>query len=167
MPSLSTTPGRNCSSTTSARSASFKNMSRPSGCLRSMAIDFLLRLTWRKAALWLAIRGGLQRVGSPVRGSSTLITSAPRSPSIIEAKGPGSMRERSSTRIPSNACRIGAPLTRQKAKGKRQKAKVRNIWSPVFVSRGSAKIAPMRRVRFIFASCLLPFTFCLLYRLRR
>ncbi len=35
--------------------------------------------------------------------SSTLMTSAPRSPSIIEANGPGSSRERSSTRNPESA----------------------------------------------------------------
>ena len=47
--------------------------------------------------------GGPQaRVSSPPSGRSTLITSAPRSPSSIAASGPASTREKSATRIPSS-----------------------------------------------------------------
>src|SRR5262245_61773908 len=40
--------------------------------------------------------------GSPVPGSSILMTSAPKSPSIIVATAPGSSRVRSNTVIPSS-----------------------------------------------------------------
>ena len=47
--------------------------------------------------------GGPQpRVSSPVPGTSTLITRAPRSPSIIVACGPASARDRSTTTVPSS-----------------------------------------------------------------
>ena len=42
------------------------------------------------------------RVSSPPPGRSTLITSAPRSPSVIAANGPASTREKSATRRPSS-----------------------------------------------------------------
>ena len=41
-------------------------------------------------------------MSSPPSGRSTLITSAPRSPSSIVANGPASTREKSATRIPSS-----------------------------------------------------------------
>ena len=52
--------------------------------------------------------GGPQaRVSSPPSGRSTLITSAPRSPSSIAASGPASTREKSATRIPSSGGMAG------------------------------------------------------------
>ena len=52
----------------------------------------------------LATQGGPQvRVSSPAPGGSTLITSAPRSPSIWAHSGPASTRVRSRTRMPSSA----------------------------------------------------------------
>ena len=47
--------------------------------------------------------GGPQpRLSSPPSGFSTLMTRAPRSPSIIAACGPASARDRSTTTIPSS-----------------------------------------------------------------
>ncbi len=52
--------------------------------------------------------GGPQaRVSSPPSGRSTLMTSAPRSPSSIAASGPASTREKSATRIPSSGGMAG------------------------------------------------------------
>src|SRR5208337_1177006 len=57
---------------------------------------FLLRLTDRKYALSEPMNGGPHsRVSSPVLGRSILITSAPRSPKIIEQNGPVRIREAS------------------------------------------------------------------------
>src|SRR5688572_15730866 len=65
----------------------------------------LLRLIPRKYADSLpAAKGGPHvRVSSPAPGGSTLITSAPMSPSICVHNGPASIRVRSSTRSPSSA----------------------------------------------------------------
>src|SRR5438128_372160 len=46
--------------------------------------------------------GGQLRVSSPLPGSSSLITSAPMSPSIMAQKGPARTRVRSRTRIPAS-----------------------------------------------------------------
>src|SRR2546423_884122 len=64
----------------------------------------LLRLMPRKYADSFSANGGPHvRVSSPLPGGSTLITSAPMSPSIIVHRGPASMRVKSSTRSPSSA----------------------------------------------------------------
>jgi hypothetical protein len=63
----------------------------------------LLRLMPRKYAASPATKGGPQpRVSSPLSGGSTLITSAPMSPSIMVQSGPARMRVRSTTRIPAS-----------------------------------------------------------------
>src|SRR2546421_12287046 len=50
------------------------------------------------------MNGGPQlRVSSPLPGGSTLITSAPMSPSIMVHSGPARIRVRSSTRMPASA----------------------------------------------------------------
>src|SRR5882762_3182739 len=57
------------------------------------------------------MKGGPQlRVSSPLPGGSTLITSAPMSPSIMVHKGPARMRVRSSTRTPASAPLAGAVI---------------------------------------------------------
>ena len=53
--------------------------------------------------------GFRSRAIRPPPGSSTRTTSAPRSPSTIVQNGPGAMRDRSMTLIPSNA--IGIALS--------------------------------------------------------
>src|SRR5262245_2006445 len=63
---------------------------------------FLLRFTDMKYVDSPSTKGGQLRVSSPLPGSSTLITSAPMSPSIIAQKGPARTRVRSSTRTPAS-----------------------------------------------------------------
>ena len=87
--------------TTSARAASRWATAAPSGSFRSIAIDRLLRFTWRKYADSSPANGGPhRRVPSP-SGRSTLTTSAPRSPSIMVQYGPARIWVRSSTRMPA------------------------------------------------------------------
>src|SRR3954463_16501653 len=98
-PSLSSAPGRKFSVSTSLFSTSRNTRSRPSGCLRSTAKLFLLRLkTGKKPAPACSRR----RVLSPSSGS-TLITSAPRSASISPQDGPITMCANSTTRTPSSS----------------------------------------------------------------
>src|SRR6267378_1589264 len=98
-PSLSSAPGRKFSVSTSLRSTSRSTRSRPSGCLRSTAKLFLLRLkTGKKPAPACSRR----RVLSPSSGS-TLITSAPRSASSSPHEGPITMCANSTTRTPSSS----------------------------------------------------------------
>src|SRR5689334_14633563 len=98
-PSLSSAPGRKFSVSTSLRSRRRSTTSRPSGCLRSTARLFLLRLkTGKKPAPACSRR----RVLSPSSGS-TLITSAPRSARTSPHDGPTTMCENSTTRTPSSS----------------------------------------------------------------
>src|SRR5438045_7642433 len=76
-----------------------RTMSRPSGCLRSTARLFLLRLKTGKNPAPACSR---RRVLSPSSGS-TLITSAPRSASISPHEGPITMCANSTTRTPSSS----------------------------------------------------------------
>src|SRR5207249_1059764 len=87
-PSLSIVPGRKFSSSTSLFFASLPRISRPSGALRFKVMLFLLRFTDMKYVDSPPTNGGQLRVSSPLPGSSTLITSAPMSPSIMAQKGP-------------------------------------------------------------------------------
>ncbi len=99
-PSRSSTPGRKFSSRTSARATSAPSTSRPSSDFRSSAMDSLFRLQDRKyvdswpapgapAGSGLTNGGPQPRVSSPDPGVSTLITRAPRSPSIMPGVRPG------------------------------------------------------------------------------
>src|SRR5215813_2946742 len=63
----------------------------------------LLRLKRRYAAPSPSRYGGQVRDSSPLPVSSTLMTSAPRSPSNAPHQGPAITRERSTTRMPSRA----------------------------------------------------------------
>src|SRR5581483_3280678 len=98
-PSLSSAPGRKFSVSTSLRSMSFSTSARPSGCLRSTAKLFLLRLNTGKKPAPACSR---RRVLSPSSGS-TLMTSAPRSASIRPHDGPITMCANSTTRTPSSS----------------------------------------------------------------
>src|SRR5690349_11137230 len=75
-------------------------MSRPSDALRLRVMLRLLRLTDMKYVDSPPANGGQPRVSSPLPGSSTLITSAPMSPSSMAQYGPAKTRVRSSTRMP-------------------------------------------------------------------
>src|SRR4029450_8471649 len=95
-------PGRKFSSRTSLFFASLRRTSRPSGAFRFRVMLFLLRFTDMKYVDSPPTNGGQLRVSSPLPGSSTLITSAPMSPSIIAQKGPARTPVRSSTRTPAS-----------------------------------------------------------------
>src|SRR4249919_2660905 len=102
-PRRSSTPTRKFSSSTSERRTSAARTSASSASLRSRTIDSLFRLADMKyvESSWCPVsapaHGGPQaRVSSPV-ALSTLITRAPRSPSIIAACGPARALVRSRT----------------------------------------------------------------------
>src|SRR5919204_3909361 len=88
---------------TSALAVRRRTIATPSGSLRLTAIPRLLRLLTRYPADSPSLCGGHVRDSSPTPGSSTLMTSAPRSPSSAPQYGPASTRERSTTRTPSSA----------------------------------------------------------------
>src|SRR6267143_1802543 len=74
-------------------------------------MDRLLRLAARKYADSLPTTGGPQpRDWSPVPGRSTLITSAPKSPSSMAQYGPASASVISTTRIESRKVSTGSTL---------------------------------------------------------
>ncbi|KAG1578015.1 hypothetical protein G6F46_015817 [Rhizopus delemar] len=78
----------------------------PSGCFRSSAMLFLLRLNMGKKP---APEPSSRRVESPPIGS-TLMTSAPRSASSMPQVGPITMWVNSMTRMPSYGRRDGERL---------------------------------------------------------
>src|SRR5262245_19223479 len=98
-------PGRKFSRTTSARAIRRRRMACPSGAFMFRVRLFLLRLTDMKYVASPPAKGGQPRVSSPLPGSSTLITSAPMSPSDMAQKGPARTRVRSITRIPARGGR--------------------------------------------------------------
>src|SRR5229473_2614124 len=105
-PSRSITPGRKFSTSTSAQRTSASTNARSCGSFKSMATLRLPRLTDKKYVLSApspaGTNGGPQcLVSSPDPGRSTLITSAPRSPSSIAAYGPASTLASSSTCTPA------------------------------------------------------------------
>src|SRR5262244_4310328 len=98
-------PGRKFSKTTSARAMRRRRMACPSGAFMFRVRLFLLRLTDMKYVASPPAKGGQPRVSSPLPGSSTLMTSAPMSPSDMAQKGPASTRVRSITRTPCSGGR--------------------------------------------------------------
>src|SRR6266700_3015925 len=98
-------PGLKFSSTTSALATSLRRMACPSGAFMLRVRLFLLRLTERKYVASPPAKGGQPRVSSPLPGSSTLMTSAPMSPSDIEQNGPARTRVKSMTRMPASGGR--------------------------------------------------------------
>src|SRR5919198_827280 len=87
---------------TSARSLSFNRIWRAGACLRSSTMLRLLRFTAKKKAPMSGLRMGPSwRVVSP-SGGSTLMTSAPRSPSCWAAHGPSTTVVQSTTRTPAS-----------------------------------------------------------------
>ena len=75
------------------------------GAFRFSVMLFLLRFTDMKYVASPPTKGGQARVSSPLPGSSTLMTSAPMSPSDIGQNGPASTRVRSMHAHP--ACAAG------------------------------------------------------------
>ena len=87
-PSFSSTPGRKFSIRMSASASSFFSTSRPSSCFRLRVIERLLRACTNHHSEVPSYSLRHLRSGSPPSGDSTLITSAPNSAQMREAKGP-------------------------------------------------------------------------------
>src|SRR5207253_855253 len=101
-PSRSVTPGRNASSTTSARPHNAGPS--PGSRTRSQSTDSLPPLSA------LSHSGAASRSGSP-SGASSRTTRAPRRNSSRLANGPGRFRVRSTTRMPASGCTMLRRLT--------------------------------------------------------
>src|SRR5882672_1289977 len=100
----SSVPGRKFSASTSAAAASRLISAWPSGTRRLHVIDFLLRDS-TSHQYESPSRTGVprRRRSSPRPGCSTLITSAPNSPSSVAQNGAATKVARSSTERPSRA----------------------------------------------------------------
>src|SRR3954470_537004 len=96
----SSAPGRKFSIMMCESRASRRTISWPSGVLRSQVTDFLFRdCTCHQSDVPLRMRRHL-RSGSPSPGGSILITSAPKSASVLAQNGPAMRLPSSRTRIP-------------------------------------------------------------------
>jgi hypothetical protein len=101
MPHFSSVPGRKFSTTTSALSIRARATSRPSGARRSRVTELLLRpITGHQGEWPLGLVRPHWRIGSPALGSSSLMTSAPKSPSTWPQNGPAISEPISMTRRP-------------------------------------------------------------------
>src|SRR6185369_6205372 len=100
MPSLSIVPVRKFSTITSLFFTRVRKTSCAAADLRFRVMLRLLRFTDMKYVASPPTKGGQLRVSSPFPGSSTLMISAPMSPSIMVQKGPARTRVRSRTRTP-------------------------------------------------------------------
>src|SRR5215217_1405324 len=115
-PSRASVPGRKFSNSTSARRSSSASTALSASSLRSRVIDSLFLFVDRKyvdsrCPFPGCTNGGPQpRVSSPLPGFSTLITRAPRSPSIIAACGPARARVRSTTSVPESGPRVSSVI---------------------------------------------------------
>src|SRR5437588_4636833 len=96
------TPGRNCSTMTSARLSRGSSRPRSAASFKSRATLRLPRLRSAKLALSRPQRGAWPRISSPRPGGSILTTSAPASAKSSVANGPGSKVEKSRTNRPSS-----------------------------------------------------------------
>src|SRR6478752_844787 len=98
MPQRSSVPGLKFSITTSTCAVRSRTSARPGSVRRSTATDRLLRAIAGHQRLRPSTVTPHPRIGSPVPGGSTLITSAPRSPSSWPANGPAMNEPSSRTR---------------------------------------------------------------------
>ena len=98
-------PGRRLVTTTSTVAATASTWSRPAGSFRSITTLRLFRSRLRAIPdSWGTGPAVITRLSVPF-GSSTVITSAPRSPRIWVARGPMTTVLRSSTRTPCSGPR--------------------------------------------------------------
>src|SRR6476660_4682021 len=98
-PQRSSVPGLKFSSSTSDRAASRRTRSWPRGSRRLAVTDFLFRATTgHHSDIPCVFSRPHWRIGSPCPGSSTLMTSAPKSPSNWPQNGPASSWPSSVTR---------------------------------------------------------------------
>jgi hypothetical protein len=100
-PHRSSVPGRKFSTTTSAHAASRRNTSAPSAHPRSSPTVRLLRLISFHHSGTPSFWWPWPRMASPCTGCSILMTSAPKSPSIWQHRGPARIVDTSTTRSPS------------------------------------------------------------------
>src|ERR1700730_4259051 len=105
MPHRTRALGRLPTTSTSLTSSSRWNRSWPSGRPRSRVTQRLLRLTLFHTRPTPSLRSPPVRIGSPVPGCSTLMTSAPNSPSAVPTIGPAASVPASMTRRPSSGPR--------------------------------------------------------------
>ncbi len=105
-PKPSSAPGRKFSTSTSACSASARTIATSSASLRSSATERLLRDCTCHHTEVPSLSNRHWRSGSPPLpgspGGSTLITSAPKSASVLAANGPAMSWPSSSTRSPAS-----------------------------------------------------------------
>ncbi len=105
------TPGRNCSTTTSACSSKGRSVAAASGDLRSSARLRLPRLSSANGSPMrspsTSSSGSYARMSSPPAGRSILMTSAPASAMSRVASGPGSKVLKSRMRTPFRAAIVG------------------------------------------------------------
>src|SRR5215471_242391 len=102
MPQRSRALGRLPTMSTSLTSSSRWNKAWPSAWRRSSVTQRLLRLTLFHTTPMPSLRSPHVRMGSPAPGGSTLITSAPNSPSAVPTIGPAASVAASMTRSPSS-----------------------------------------------------------------
>src|ERR671911_3120111 len=108
-PHFSSVPGLKFSTTTSASEISRRARSCPSSSRRLMVTDFLPRAMMGHHRVCPSLRWRPHtRMGSPLPGGSSFITSAPKSARSWPQKGPASKLPISTTRTPS---RGRAPLS--------------------------------------------------------
>src|SRR5262245_22178090 len=103
---------------TSAPLARRRTISRPALSFKFTHMPFLLRLTRMNRADSPSVKGPTARSQSPP-GGSTLVTAAPRSPSITEHSGPATPCETSITLIPVSAKAIRPPHSGHGSRGRR------------------------------------------------
>src|SRR3954469_7416739 len=103
----SSAPGRKFSIMMCERRARRRTISWPCGSRRSQVTDFLLRdCTCHQSEVPFRMRRHV-RSASPSPGGSILITSAPKSPSVLAQNGPAMSEPSSRTRMP-----VRGPLTK-------------------------------------------------------
>src|ERR671921_1911598 len=101
-PHFSNVPGLKFSTTTSASEMSRRASSCPSSSRRLMVTDFLLRAMMGHHRVRPSLRWRPHsRMGSPLPGGSSFMTSAPKSARSWPQKGPASRLPISTTRTPS------------------------------------------------------------------
>src|SRR5215207_4635793 len=110
-PHLSSVPGLKFSTTMSASEMRRRARSCPSSSRRLRVTDFLLRAIIGHQRVCPSLRWRPQtRMGSPVPGGSSFMTSAPKSPRSWPQKGPARRLPISTTRTPSRG-RAPLPLS--------------------------------------------------------
>ena len=107
-PQPSSVPGLKFSISTSASRTSRRTTSWPSGWRRSSVTLFLLRDCTCHHTLVPSLSKRHLRSGSPSPGGSILMTSAPKSPSVLPQNGPAISWPSSRTLMPARICGVAS-----------------------------------------------------------